>query len=78
LLYWPARVSRLIAAEMDVDPHLLQTILQSHINDLLTVTADRFDPAGLGEGQSPESGAWAPTQCCANSRSVRPRAPGGT
>jgi hypothetical protein len=47
LLNWPARVSGLIAAEISVDPHLLQTILQSHINDLLTEAADRFDPAGL-------------------------------
>jgi len=52
LLNWPARVSGLIAAEISVDPHLLQTILQSHINDLLTEAADRFDPAGLG-------GNWA-------------------
>ena len=36
LLNWPARVSGLIAAEISVDPHLLQTILQSHINDLLS------------------------------------------
>ena len=48
LLNWPARVSGLIAAEISVEPHLLQTILQSHINDLLTEAADRFDPAGLG------------------------------
>lgn len=58
LLNWPARVAGLIAAEISVepsasttsgiDPHLLQTILQSHINDLLTEAADRFDPAGLG------------------------------
>jgi len=47
LLNWPARVSGLIAAEISVDPHLLQTILQSHINDLLTEAADRFDPAGI-------------------------------
>ena len=42
----------LIAAEISVDPHLLQTILQSHINDLLTEAADRFDPAGLGGDRS--------------------------
>ena len=54
LLNWPARVSGLIAAEMGVDPHLLQTILQSHINDLLTEAADRFDPAGLGGDRSPQ------------------------
>ena len=54
LLNWPARVSGLIAAEISVDPHLLQTILQSHINDLLTEAADRFDPAGLGGERSPQ------------------------
>jgi hypothetical protein len=48
LLNWPARVSGLIAAELGVDPHLLQTILQQHITDLLTEAADRFDPPGLG------------------------------
>ncbi|MGK7871337.1 hypothetical protein [Falsiroseomonas sp. E2-1-a20] len=55
LLNWPARVSGLIAAEMGVDPYLLQTILQSHINGLLTEAADRFDPAGLGGDRSPQS-----------------------
>ena len=54
LLNWPARVSGLIAAEISVEPHLLQTILQSHINDLLTEAADRFDPAGLGGDRSPQ------------------------
>ena len=54
LLNWPARVSGLIAAELGVEPHLLQTILQSHINDLLTEAADRFDPAsGIAGGRSP-------------------------
>ena len=48
LLNWPARVSGLIAAELGVEPHLLQTILQQHIADLLTEAADRFDPPGLG------------------------------
>ena len=48
LLNWPARVSGLIAAEIGLDPHLLQTILQGHNNDLLTEAADRFDPAGIG------------------------------
>ena len=48
LLNWPARVSGLIAAELGVDPHLLQTILQGHVADLLSEAADRFDPAGLG------------------------------
>ncbi len=46
LLNWPARVSGVIAAELGVDPHLLQTILQQHVTDLLTEAADRFDPAG--------------------------------
>jgi len=48
LLNWPTRIAGLIAAEITVDPRPLQTILQSHINDLLTEAADRFDPAGLG------------------------------
>jgi hypothetical protein len=47
-LNWPARVSGLIAAELGVDPHLLQTVLQAHITDLLSEAADRFDPPGLG------------------------------
>jgi hypothetical protein len=50
LLNWPARVSGLIAAELSVDPHLLQTILQQHIADLLSEAADRFDPPGIGGG----------------------------
>jgi hypothetical protein len=54
LLNWPARVAGMIAAEISVDPHLLQTILQGHINDLLTEAADRFDPAGLGGDRSPQ------------------------
>ena len=54
LLNWPARVAGVIAAELGVEPHLLQTILQSHINDLLTEAADRFDPAsGIAGGRSP-------------------------
>ncbi len=44
LLNWPARVSGLIAADIGVDPHLVQTVLQQHIGDLLTEAADRFDP----------------------------------
>jgi hypothetical protein len=52
LLNWPARVSGVIAAEIGVDPHLLQTILQQHVADLLTEAADRFDPAGgIGGGR---------------------------
>ena len=53
LLNWSARVSGLIAAEVGLDPHLLQTILQGHINDLLTEAADRFDPAGIGGDRAP-------------------------
>lgn len=48
LLNWPARVSGLIAAELGADPHLVQTILQQHITDLLSEAADRFDPPGFG------------------------------
>ena len=50
LLNWPARVSGLIAAELGADPHLVQTVLQQHITDLLTEAADRFDPHPLGTG----------------------------
>ena len=54
LLNWPARVAGVIAAELGVEPHLLQTILQSHINDLLTEAADRFDPSsGIAGGRRP-------------------------
>jgi hypothetical protein len=49
LLNWPARVSGLIAAELGIDPHVLQTVLQGHITDLLSEAADRFDPPGLGD-----------------------------
>lgn len=55
LLNWPARVSGVIAAELGAEPHLLQTILQQHINELLTEASDRFDPSGIGGER--ESGA---------------------
>ncbi len=44
LLNWPDRVSGLIAAEISVDPHLLQTILHEQINALLLEVALRLDP----------------------------------
>ena len=47
LLNWPARVAGVIAAELGVDPHLLQTILQQHVTELLTEAADRSDPPSL-------------------------------
>lgn len=50
LLNWPARVSGLIAAELGADPHLVQTVLQQHVTDLLTEAADRFDPPDIGDG----------------------------
>ena len=53
LLNWPARISGLIAAGIGIDPYLLQTILQGHINDLLTEAADRFHPAGIGGDRAP-------------------------
>lgn len=55
LLNWPARVSGLIAAELGVDPHLLQTVLQAHITDLLSEAADRFDPPGIGGDRSSDA-----------------------
>ena len=48
LLNWPARVSGLIAADLGANPHLVQTVLQQHITDLLTEAANRFDPPGIG------------------------------
>ena len=56
LLNWPARVAGVIAAELGVEPHLLQSILQQHINELLTEASDRFDPPGIG-GHAPSAGA---------------------
>lgn len=50
LLNWPARVSGLIAADLGADPHLVQTVLQQHVTDLLTEAADRFDPPDLRDG----------------------------
>ena len=47
VLNWPARVSGQIAAEIGRDPHLVQTILQGQLNELLMEVADRLDPAGL-------------------------------
>ncbi len=44
VLNWPARVSGQIAAEIGVDPHLLQTILHEQINALLLEVALRLDP----------------------------------
>jgi hypothetical protein len=55
LLNWPARVAGVIAAELGVEPHLLQTILQQHINELLTEAADRFDPPGIGGERKPHA-----------------------
>ena len=49
LLNWPARVSGLIAADLGADPHLVQTVLQQHVTDLLTEAADRFDPPRIGD-----------------------------
>jgi len=48
LLTWPARVAGLMAADLGADPHLMQTILQQHVNELLTAVADRFDPSDIG------------------------------
>ena len=49
LLNWPARVAGLIAAALGADPHLVQTVLQQHVADLLMEAADRFDPPGFGD-----------------------------
>ena len=55
LLNWPARVAGVIAAELGVEPHLLQTILQQQINELLTEASDRFDPPGIGGEREPHA-----------------------
>jgi len=47
-LNWPTRASVPIAADLEADPHLVQTVLQQHITDLLTEAANRFDPPGIG------------------------------
>ncbi len=57
LLNWPARVSGLIAADLGVDPHLVQTVLQQHVSDLLMEAADRLDPPerAVGDGEAAEA-----------------------
>jgi hypothetical protein len=37
---WPARVSAMIAAELEVDPHKLHTVLESHVCDHLAELAE--------------------------------------
>jgi len=54
LLNWPARVSSLIAAELGANPHLVQTVLQNHVTDLLTEAADRFEPPLIGDRAAPD------------------------
>jgi hypothetical protein len=34
---------------------LLETILQQHINELLTEASDRFDPPGIGGEREPHA-----------------------
>jgi hypothetical protein len=43
LLNWPARIAGQIAAEIGVDPHLLQTILHEQITVLLTEVANQIE-----------------------------------
>jgi hypothetical protein len=37
---WPARVAAMIAAELEVDPHLLHTVLERHVRDHLAELAE--------------------------------------
>jgi hypothetical protein len=37
---WPARVAAMIAAELDVDPHQLHTVLDRHVRDHLAELAE--------------------------------------
>jgi hypothetical protein len=43
VLNWPARVAGTIAAEVRADPHLVQTLLQEHMQALLSDVAARLD-----------------------------------
>ena len=44
-LGWPARVAALMAADLGVDAHALQTVLESHVREHLASLAEvRFDP----------------------------------
>jgi len=53
--FFEVRISGLVAAEITIDPLVLQTILQIHISDLLTEAADRFYPAGIGGTRSSDA-----------------------
>ena len=53
--FFEVRISGLVAAEITIDPLVLQTILQIHISDLLTEAADRFHPAGIGGTRSSDA-----------------------
>jgi hypothetical protein len=37
---WPARVAAMIAAELEVDPHQVQTVLERHVRDHLAEFAE--------------------------------------
>jgi hypothetical protein len=37
---WPARVAAMLAAELEVDPHQLHTVLERHVRDHLTELAE--------------------------------------
>jgi hypothetical protein len=37
---WPARVAAMIAAELEVDPHTLHTVLERHVRDHLAELAE--------------------------------------
>jgi hypothetical protein len=37
---WPARVSAMIAAELEVDPHQTHTVLERHVRDHLVELAE--------------------------------------
>jgi hypothetical protein len=39
-LNWPARVAAMIAAELEVDPHQLHTVLERHVRDHLAELAE--------------------------------------
>lgn len=41
LLQWPARVAAIMASELKVDPHQMETVLDKHVREHLADVADR-------------------------------------
>jgi hypothetical protein len=48
VLNWPARIAGEVAAALDAEPHLVQTLLQEHVAMLLNDVADRIEGQATG------------------------------